>query len=60
MKPLATLAINFKIDCISVIKFVPEPIMNDWKEFSVEQGKQLCLLRSKGCLHYTESDPGWN
>lgn len=60
MKALATLAINFKIDCISVIKFVPEPIMNDWKELSAEKGKQFCLLRSKAVSNYIESDPGWN
>lgn len=60
MKALATLAINFQIDFISVIKFVPEPITNDWKELNAEKEKQFCLFRSKGCLHYIESDPGWN
>lgn len=34
---LAILAINFKIDCIKVIKFAPELMKNDWKKLSTER-----------------------
>lgn len=44
VEALAILAINFKINCIKVIKFTPEPIKNDWEKVSVKREKQFYLL----------------